>query len=273
MTLPGQPRFSLVIPAWNEAAYLPRLLDTVDAARACYRGGASAIEVIVADNASTDATAEIARSRGCRVAHVEQRRIACARNGGAAVARGDLLCFVDADYRIHPETFNAIEEAMDTGSFVGGATGARLERMSLGIGTSVIAILPLLWLTGVDAGVWFCRRADFDAVGGYDESLPVSEDVRFLWALKRLGRTRRPRLKLARLSSWGSFRRTFRIGLRDFPGRVDEVGVRAVVSVRKFDQHGDWHFLRDMAVMLWWLIVAPKRLGAHIQRYWYEDER
>jgi len=58
------PRFSLVIPAHNEEAYLPPLLDTVDAARARYAGGADAVEVVVADNASTDATAEVARARG-----------------------------------------------------------------------------------------------------------------------------------------------------------------------------------------------------------------
>ena len=49
-------RISLVIPAYNEAELLPRLLDTVDTARQCYRHGATAVEVIVADNGSTDRT-------------------------------------------------------------------------------------------------------------------------------------------------------------------------------------------------------------------------
>src|SRR5207249_845038 len=49
------PRVSLIIPAYNEAAYLPRLLDSVDAARARFARGAEAVEVIVADNASSDA--------------------------------------------------------------------------------------------------------------------------------------------------------------------------------------------------------------------------
>jgi len=54
------PTISLVIPAFNEAAYLPRLLDTLDVARSRYRYGANQIEVIVADNASTDQTPQIA---------------------------------------------------------------------------------------------------------------------------------------------------------------------------------------------------------------------
>ena len=265
------PRFSLIIPAWNEASYLPRLLDTVARARDGFHGGPGAIEVIVADNDSTDGTALLARNRGCRVAHVEERRIACVRNGGAAIARGEILCFVDADYRIHPETFNAIDEAMQTGRFVGGATGARFERMSAGIAMTLLALLPL-WLTGVDVGVWFCSRDTFDEVGGYDETLPITEDVRFLWAIKKAGRRRRPRQRLTRLSSWGSFVRTFRGG-PDIDATTDIAGVRAVVSTRKFDKYGDWHFLRDMLVFPLCLLLAPKRMGTHIQRYWYEDER
>ena len=42
-------RQTLVIPAHNEEALLPRLLDTVDIARARYSFGAGAIEVIVKD--------------------------------------------------------------------------------------------------------------------------------------------------------------------------------------------------------------------------------
>ena len=248
------PRFSLIIPAWNEQAYLPRLLDTVDDARRAYAGGADAIEVIVADNDSTDRTAEIARDRGCRVAPVERRRIACARNGGAAAASGEVLCFVDADFRIHPETFNVIDRELATGRFIGGATGLRAERWSPGIFVTMVVVLGLLWPWGIDGGVWFCRREDFDAVGGYDESVPISEDVRLLWALRKLGRRRRPRQKLSR-------------------GRSTGPPAKAVVSVRKFDSHGDWHFLRDTVCLVYWMALRRRKFDAHVQRYWYEDQR
>jgi glycosyltransferase involved in cell wall biosynthesis len=62
------PQVSLVIPAWNEAALLPRLLDSVDVARRRWieaGHAADAIEVILADNGSTDATVRIASERGC----------------------------------------------------------------------------------------------------------------------------------------------------------------------------------------------------------------
>lgn len=245
---PGLLRFSLVIPAFNEADYLPRLLDTVDDARRRYHAGAESVEVIVADNASTDATAALARERGCRVARVEKRAIAAARNGGAAIARAPRLAFVDADFRIHPETFNALDRALDRGEVVGGATGATLDRWSPGIALSYLMLVPLVFLTGMDTGVVFCRRDDFEAVGGYDESRLYAEDVKFLWALRRLGRRRGQRL----------FRAT---------------EAKAVASTRKFDQFGDWHYFTSMPGLALATLVHPRAVSAFAKRYWYDGER
>jgi glycosyltransferase involved in cell wall biosynthesis len=238
-------RFSLVIPAYNEAAYLPRLLDTVDAARRAYDGGSDAVEVIVADNASTDETAAIARERGCRVAAVEKRVIGAARNGGARIAQGEIVSFVDADMRIHPDTFNAIDRALATGRFIGGATGALPERWSLGIATTLALVMPLVILARMDTGVVFCRREDFEAIGGYREDRLFAEDVAFLMALKRLGWRRHQ--VLARV-----------------------ISARAIASTRKFDKHGEWHFLR----LPWVMVVAAFRDPEHqgwAKKYWYED--
>src|SRR6185369_1431615 len=102
-------RFSVVIPAYNEEKYLPRLLNSIKVARANYSGGADQIEVIVADNDSTDRTGEVAIAHGARVAHVTKRRIGAARNGGARDGQGELLCFIDADSAVHPGTFDAID--------------------------------------------------------------------------------------------------------------------------------------------------------------------
>jgi glycosyltransferase involved in cell wall biosynthesis len=239
-------RLTLIIPAHNEEALLPRLLDTVDEARSRYSFGADAIEVIVADNASTDRTAEIAAARGCRVVAVAKRAIAAARNGGAAQAVSPILAFVDADTQIHPDTFNVIERALANERIVGGATGVTLERWSLGLAASYLMIVPIVLLTGMDTGVVFCRRSDFLEVGGYDERRRVAEDVAFLWALKRLGWSRRQRL--TRLRS-----------------------VKAIASTRKFDRHGDWHYFREMARLV---ITRPWKANATeelIRKYWYDD--
>jgi glycosyltransferase involved in cell wall biosynthesis len=126
-------RFSLVIPAYNEAVFLPMLLDSVDVARTHYSGGREAIEVIVGNNMSTDTTAEIALTHGCIVTLIEKRMIAAARNGGAKLATGEIICFIDADSRIHPDTFNAIDRTLSAGDVVVGTTGINPESWSLGI--------------------------------------------------------------------------------------------------------------------------------------------
>ena len=240
------PRFSVVVPAYNEAGYLPRLLDTLNVARVRYRGGADAIEVIVADNASTDGTADIARHRGCRVVRVEKRVIAAARNGGARAARGEVLAFVDADFQVHPETFNAIDDVLGTGRVVAGATGVEPERLSLGLAVTFVLMMPLVWTTGMDTGLVFCRREDFEAIGGYNERRLFAEDVQFLWDLKRLGRARRQ--KLARVTS-----------------------VKAVASMRKFDEYGEWHYLTTLVRGLFWMVFSPGSLDAWVRGYWYRE--
>jgi len=237
---------SLVVPAHNEAPLLPRLLDTVDEARRRYRRGTDGVEIVVANNGSTDGTGDVARDRGCRVVRVEKRCIGAARNGGAAVATGSILAFVDADIRIHEQTFNAVETAMATGRVVAGATGVELERWSLGIGVTYALLMPLVWATRMDTGVVFCGRGDFEAIGGYDESLRFGEDVRFLVDLRRRGRI-------------------------DGRGLTRLRGVKAIACMRKFDRFGEWHYFRMAPRLAAGLLFSNRRSEALIRRYWYED--
>ncbi len=246
------PRYSLIIPAYNEEAYLPRLLDTVDRARECYRDGAFAIEVIVADNDSTDATAQIAQARGCRVVAVAKRVIAAARNGGALVARGEILAFIDADAQIHADTFNEIDRVLANLKVVGGTTSIRFERSSLGLAcTHALLILLGVAIRGartvrdlnVDTGVVFCWRRDFEEIGGYNEGRLWAEDVQFLLDLRKLGRKRGQRLTRG-------------------------TNAKAVFSTRKFDQYGDWHYFTMPLRVAWGMLWGRDEL---VRRYWYEN--
>ena len=241
------PRLSLVIPAYNESALLPRLLETVAEARRRYVQGPEAIEIIVADNGSTDDTVAIAERYGCRVVSVATRNIGAVRNGGARASRGELLCFVDADGRVHPEVFNAVDAALSSGKYSVGATGVRPERWSPGIFCTFAMLVPLLWVTRIDTGLVFCRRTDFDTVGGYDERRAAAEDIFFHLALMRLGRTLRQRA--VRLTQ-----------------------VKGIASMRKFDEHGDWHYFA-LGLRLTNLLLDPHHRSAYIERYWYGVKR
>lgn len=241
-------RISLVIPAYNEERYLPRLLDTVDAARGRFAERGGTVEVIVADNLSTDATARIAAERGCRVVPVTTRNIGAVRNGGARAATGEIVAWVDADHRIHPDTFVAVDEAMRSDRVVGGSSGATLERWSLGLALTYAIMVPMVWITGFDTGVVFCRRADFEAIGGYDERWKVAEDVMWMAAMRRYGKARGQRLVRVRR-------------------------IKVIASTRKFDEHGDWHYfgflLRAPALFL----SGGKNVDGFLDRYWYKPRR
>ncbi|MBM4187797.1 MAG: glycosyltransferase [Gemmatimonadetes bacterium] len=241
----SEPRFSMVIPAWNEAAYLPRLLRSVAEARRRYPRGPDQIEVIVADNGSSDATVPVARDAGCRVVEVAPRVIAAVRNGGAAQARGSVLVFIDADSRLHPDTFAAIDRSLATGRVVAGATGVTMDRWSVGIGLTYAMMMPMVWLTGMDTGAVFIRRDDFTALGGYRERFRFAEDVDLLLRARALGRGREPRASLTRLR-----------------------GVKAVTSTRKFDVKGDWHYFGLMARV--GVDLVRRREGVATS-YWYGE--
>ncbi len=237
------PRISVVIPAHNEARYLPRLLDSIEVARAAYGAVPGALEVIVADNASTDGTAAIAAERGCRVATQPKRVISAVRNAGAAIARGHVLAFIDADSQLHPNTFEAIDRALQD-DVIGGATGVTMDRWSTGA-LLIFTVQELAGrVTGWDTGLVFCRRADFEAAGGYDETVLYAEDFAFYGALRRLARTRQQRF----------------VRLR---------GVRAVTSVRKFEQFGNLHWPLANLTVLGLTAIRARRARALIERYWY----
>ena len=247
MTADDTPTLSLVIPAHDEERTLPRLLATVAEARRVYADHGGRLETIVADDASADGTARVAADHRCLVASLDVRNIGAARNGGAILAQGQFVAFVDADSRVHPRTFVVVDELLRSPRVVGGSSGVTMERWSVGIAVTWAMMIPLVWLTGFDTGVVFCRRADFAALGGYDTRKRVAEDVDFLWRLWRLGRSRGQRLVRAR-------------------------GIKAVASARKFDDHGEWHYF-GMVPLGFKLALGRGDGDGFVTRYWYGERR
>lgn len=179
---------SFVVPAHNEQACLPRTLAAIhESAHATGRP----YEIIVVDDASTDATAEIARQHNARVISVNHRQIAATRNSGARAARGERIFFVDADTIINPQAVAAALRAMDEGA-VGGGGAALVDRseivpLYIRLISFIGAFAPkLLGFTG--GAFMFCTRPAFQATGGFNERLYWSEEGSFALALKREGR-------------------------------------------------------------------------------------
>lgn len=91
------PLVSVVIPAYNAADFLG------DCLRSCFQQSLQAMEVVVVDDGSTDRTPELlaeAAAREPRLRVVRQAnsgKPAIARNVGVRAARGEFICFLDAD--------------------------------------------------------------------------------------------------------------------------------------------------------------------------------
>lgn len=92
----------LVIPAFNEEARLPRTLRELTRYAGVYRAVLGRVEVVVVDNASTDATSRVARDAACaalpiRVVHCAEPGKGAAVRAGMAVTTADVVGFMDAD--------------------------------------------------------------------------------------------------------------------------------------------------------------------------------
>ncbi len=190
-------KLTIIIPAFNEEAYLPSTLDSIQASASHLSTHSdSEVNIVVVDNNSEDDTAAVAQSRGATVVHEPVQGIARARNAGAGHAEGDVLVFVDADVILLPTLLEEVHTTMSNPACVGGAVDVeyRPKRRSMRLYLRAWHILSRL--TGMAQGATqFCRKSVFDEVGGYDEKAWIGEDADFFWALKkyakRTGRTAR----------------------------------------------------------------------------------
>ena len=181
---------SVIVPAFNEEACLPATLASIrEAANALAAAAGVCVEVLVVDNNSADATAEVARAGGAEVVQEPQRGISRARNAGARQGNGNLLVFVDADVIVPPCLLMAIHEAMTDPGCVGGGVDVeyRPRRASIRLYLGAWRILARR-LGMVQGATQFCRRSTFNTIGGYDETSWIGEDVDFYWAMRRLAR-------------------------------------------------------------------------------------
>ena len=199
------PRFSVIIPAFNAATTLARAVESV-------RGQSwPAHEIIVVDDGSTDGTAEIAREYGDAVRLIQQSNsgVSVARNAGAAAATGDWLAFLDADdwyapdrLKLHAEwiaedpTLDFLtgdyEYRDDAGVLLGTSmaqheSGRMLLAKAAGA-TRVMMDIPAEIAAYVadhfgDTHTLSVPRSRFIELGGYPVGFKVCEDVHFLTRL------------------------------------------------------------------------------------------
>jgi glycosyltransferase involved in cell wall biosynthesis len=192
------PRISIVIPTLQEEKALARTLSQFSSAiRKEFF-----LEIIVSDGGSTDRTVEIANACADRTLEhsnfLPRQTISRGRNLGAAVARGEILIFLNADVILEdPEKFLTIMSRVIQQHYVAAATCnvniyPEEERFSDWLYHNFFnGYFWLLNMLGMGMGRGECqviRRSLFEQIRGYNEQLTAGEDYELFLRLKREGR-------------------------------------------------------------------------------------
>ena len=189
-------RVSVVVPARNEAAQLPRLLRSL---------AGTAAEVVVVDDDSTDGTPSVAATHGARVVPAaplpdDWAGKAWACELGAGAAAGEVLVFVDADVRFAPGALGRVVATLDDG---GGLVSVQPHHVPEAPAEHLAALFNVVALAATDVAtplgrrrgsrgafgpVLACRREDHERVGGHRVAKDtVVDDVALAEAFRDIG--------------------------------------------------------------------------------------
>ena len=186
---------TIIVPAYN---CIPALRQCLSALLAQV---GHEMEIIVVDDASTDATPAVAAEVGVRVIHAPRNGgPGMARNLGAAIAAGDILLFVDSDVVIGPGVLRRVVETFQTRPKLAALFGSYDDKPAANTLVSTYRNLlhhythqtgnpdaATFW-----AGLGAVKRQIFLEIGGFDGERyfrPSIEDIELGYRLKRAGHT------------------------------------------------------------------------------------
>jgi len=201
------PRVSIVIPCWNKAELTLSCLQSLQATT-----DPALFEVIVVDNGSEDATVQLARGEGPRFRVVRNEHntgFGPACNQGAALARGDIVLFLNNDTVLLPGWLEPLVAALDEDDALGAVQPKLLYpdgRLNDAGGLVFGGGEPWIYGKGdpePEAPPYSCRRAPdyasgaclavrkaaFEEVGGFDDRFAPAyyEDTDLSFALRAAG--------------------------------------------------------------------------------------
>lgn len=171
------PKVSVIITTFNRRHFLHGAFQSV--ASQDYRDR----EIIIVDDGSTDNTSEDAALLPARYIWKENGGISSARNAGLAIAGGEYIAFLDVDDRWKSKKLSLQLDAMERTGVLLSYTdeiwfrnGKRLNQKLKHRKYSGMIFEHCLPLCIISPSSALTHRSVFDAVGTFDESLPVCED-------------------------------------------------------------------------------------------------
>jgi len=180
---------SIIIPAYNEAKCIRKALESIKAQKTNLKH-----EIIVSDSYSTDDTVKISKKYTNKIVTDNKKGIARARNNGAAIAKGNILVFIDADTEILPDYLETIFQRFKKHpSLVAVSCAFRFSKQTPALIFAeeitndyliMRSRLKMATLPGFNTAV---LAEKFKKIGGYKEVL--LEDVKLSRDLELIGRT------------------------------------------------------------------------------------
>jgi glycosyltransferase involved in cell wall biosynthesis len=185
------PLVSVIVPARNEAKLLPKCLSSLTHQRTQVD-----YEVIVVDTNSEDGTPAIAHSFGAQVINEPRKGKIYAFRSGATAARGDILCFAEADCILPANWIQVITDYLEKHPKVVAISGIYTFHSSTpllnflapivhGLGLSIYYLLyGSFSLRGSNFAI---RKSAYDAVGGFPENYFELYDVELGRRVAKIG--------------------------------------------------------------------------------------
>ena len=164
------PRVTVLVAAYNGERFLQETLESV------FAQDFESFEVVFVDDGSEDRTGEIAQSFPVRYVRQANQGLPAARNAGLALARGDLVAFLDDDDLLPPTKLSAqvryLDEHPETGCVLG-----RQEWIFDGVEAPTLSRDPIFGeLGGIQLVTAMIRRRVLEDLGGFDPSYRYAED-------------------------------------------------------------------------------------------------
>ncbi len=175
---------SFVIPLRNEETTIRLCIESI--AVQMHTGD----EIIVVDNGSTDASINnISGLRNVTMISKPEATIAAVRNAGAAIAKGDILAFIDADCVLSRNWRDETVRTLSDDSV--SATGAKVD-----IPDDAVWVEKVWYsqrdskcsqVSYINSGNFVMRKRVFEIVGGFSEALITGEDSELGWRINKAG--------------------------------------------------------------------------------------
>ncbi len=259
------PSAAVIIPARNAATTIGAQLGALEPQTA------RLVEVIIADNGSSDLTTAIARDFGGMIRVIDASDgigSAHARNVGAAACSADLLLFCDADDVVSATWVDSMCAALDDADLVGGRNDDELLNSDAVMAwrpprASAALSTPEGFLPFAPSNNLGIHRRAWEQLGGMDEAYAIGHDVELSWRAQLQGL----RLGFApdavvhyryRATAWATLRQAF------------GTGSAAAQLYRGYREHGlrPRPLARGLRDWLWIVARVPMLARAETRGVW-----